>query len=151
MKHKTKSILDKRDDDHTQLLNNLTVLIVDDEPMIRTLVKREFSNYGCQVIEAENALDAAFILEERKIDVVISDVRMEGGDGDELLKIIGPHETRRDKGPVVIMMSGYSVLTSDQAEKYGADALLQKPLSVKLLPAFVSRFLRARLAPEASR
>jgi CheY-like chemotaxis protein len=126
---------------HKGHLSNLTILVVDDEPLIRKLINREFTQFGCKVLEAENALDAFYLSNEHSLDIIISDVRMAGGDGIELLKTIKTDKSR--KRPIIVMMSGYSALTEKEAHKYGAVAFFQKPLSAKVLSQFIHKIMSA--------
>jgi CheY-like chemotaxis protein len=52
------------------------VLIADDDPMIREILRDELSNFYCDVFEADNPMDALAILKEQQVSLVISDVRM---------------------------------------------------------------------------
>ncbi|MEN9360473.1 MAG: hypothetical protein RL095_2008 [Verrucomicrobiota bacterium] len=80
-----------------------TLLIVDDEELIRELLRRHFSFQGFQVLSAADGEEALMILAEQKVDVVISDIMMPNMDGTELIQRI------RAEYPImrVIMMTGY--------------------------------------------
>ena len=70
-----------------------TILVVDDDEAIRTLLQEELSDEGYRVIIAGNARDALKKVEEEALDLVILDIRMPGMDGLEALpRILGLKE-----------------------------------------------------------
>src|SRR6056297_329354 len=80
-----------------------TLLIVDDEKSIRELYKEEFSDEGYDVILASSGNEAVDIIKEKKVDLVILDIRMPGKDG-----IIALEEMLRErKNLPVIINSAY--------------------------------------------
>src|SRR5262245_62156289 len=85
----------------------LNVLVVDDEPDLREMVSFEFELKGHQVHSAENGSAAFDVFQKNPIDIVITDVRMPGGDGPELLDKV------KSKNPAVpvIFITGFSDIT----------------------------------------
>ena len=79
------------------------ILIVDDEPQIRSLLSVAFKRAGFEVRAAPNGGDAVECCSKQAFDVVLSDVRMPGMDGHQLMQWIAVHrpETR------TVLMSGY--------------------------------------------
>jgi DNA-binding NtrC family response regulator len=115
-----------------------TLLIVDDEAELRALLNNLFSLAGAEVLTADNGRCAFRVLEEKRVDAVISDVRMPEADGMELLGWI----RKRDlKVPHVFLLTGFSDVTTEQAVEQGATALLQKPFDVRQLMQLVSNAL----------
>lgn len=105
-------------------LSGKRVLVVDDEPAIRSILREEFEDANAVVQEAENGQLAFSMLSKIEFDVVASDIRMPGGDGVQLLDRIRSELTR--KLPV-ILISGYSDITIDEAYNRGANLVLGKP------------------------
>jgi len=102
------------------------LLIVDDELEIREMLSRNFRMKGFDVSLAENGKVALDILEETKIDVVISDIMMPVISGTELLRTI------RKEYPMirVIMITGYVTLENALAcMRVGAQTCVFKPFS----------------------
>ena len=100
------------------------VLIVDDEPDLRELLRLELEAHGWQVEEAANGHDAWRLLQSRDVDVVLTDLRMPGGSGLELV------EKLRERGappPEIFLMSGYADVSLEQTRALGAHPLLAKP------------------------
>ena len=65
------------------------LLVVEDDPAQRSQLAGFLRDLGADVGEAENGIEALAILDEALYDVVISDLRMPGMDGEELLRRIG--------------------------------------------------------------
>ncbi|MBI5481792.1 MAG: response regulator [Deltaproteobacteria bacterium] len=65
-----------------------TVLLVDDEPNVRSSLRRSLRGEGYDFVEASNPEEAIEILKQRKVDVVISDLTMPGMGGLEFIKIV---------------------------------------------------------------
>ncbi|MCU0766337.1 MAG: sigma-54 dependent transcriptional regulator [Gammaproteobacteria bacterium] len=123
------------------------VLVVDDEPDIRDLVKEILEDEDYRVVAAEDGRAARQALREGKPDLILLDIWMPDVDGITLLK-----EWAEDEGlPCpVIMMSGHgTVETAVEATRLGAYDFLEKPLSLAKLLLTVERALEAdRLAKE---
>jgi CheY-like chemotaxis protein len=99
------------------------LLVVDDEEDLRDVIRYHFTRRGYQVIEAGCAVEALRLLRERPVDVVISDMRMPGGDGTEILRT-----ARALEPPVpVILISGYYPSDDEPLRSDGAAAVLAKP------------------------
>ena len=67
---------------------NIHILVVDDEEPIRNMFQQAIKGAGYDCINAGNAGDALKILEEKNVDVVITDIEMPGLNGIELTKIV---------------------------------------------------------------
>jgi two-component system nitrogen regulation response regulator GlnG len=66
---------------------------------------------------------------------IVSDVRMAGGDGIELLKNV--HEANLEPSPAVFLITGFADITPAQAESLGARGMLSKPFNLKQLRELV--------------
>jgi CheY-like chemotaxis protein len=98
-----------------------TILVVDDDEAIRTLLQEELSDEGYRVILAGNARDALKKVEEEALDLVILDIRMPGMDGLEALpRILGLKE-----GLPVILNSAYTQY-QESFMSWAADAYVVK-------------------------
>jgi len=123
------------------------VLIVDDEPQIRTLLKATLGRAGYVVVEAANAREALSAKAIDKPDVVLLDLGLPDRDGLELVELL-----RGDPRSALIVVSA-----RDQTEQkvaaldLGADDYVTKPFDTEELLARVRASLRQRLASEAER
>jgi len=111
-------------------LENRKILIVDDEPMLREILRDVLEFEGATIHEAENGRQAFDLHQREKFDAVISDIRMPGGDGLELLMSLRNVDCCT---PVVMLITGFSDLSHDAAYSLGADAVLSKPFDVNEL------------------
>jgi len=102
----------------------LSILIVDDEQVVRESLVHWFTEEGYEVEASDSAPEALSRLASREIDLVIADIRMPGMDGIELLEKIKSEQLDTS----VIMMTGYaSVETAVRALKHGAFDYITKP------------------------
>lgn len=102
------------------------VLVVDDDPQVRTLCRTTLEESGYFVKEAANGKEALTATEETAFDLVALDLSMPDMDGFEFLKVV---RVRVPK-PKVIAMSGFMGGTMlPTAKLFGAFATLNKPFS----------------------
>lgn len=117
-------------------------LIVDDEPDIREILADELRFEGAEVFEAHNGKAAENILlqtpADKKFDVVITDIRMPGGDGLSLAKAI---QEMPDPKPVVFLVTGFADVPPAEAYDIGAEGYFTKPFPLELLKREISRML----------
>lgn len=128
-------------------MNAPYILVVDDEPDIRDLVKEILQDEGYTVATAENATAAREARRAQRPDLILLDIWMPDTDGISLLK----EWSEGDHLPCpVIMMSGHgTVETAVEATRLGAYDFIEKPLSMAKLLLTVERALDAdRLARE---
>jgi DNA-binding NtrC family response regulator len=124
------------------------ILVVDDEPDIREIVRDILVDEGYDVVVAEDGDSARQQRRQRRPDLVLLDIWMPDVDGITLLK-----EWRSEEGrdaPPVVMMSGHgTVETAVEATRLGAYDFLEKPLSMAKLLLTVEHALEAdKLAQE---
>ena len=102
-----------------------SVLIVDDEEVVRLSHARVLSNPWCQVETASNGREALQALERRSFDVVLLDLRMPEMGGLDVLRVI----KERWPDSEVVVITGYaSIETAKEAVRLGAYDYLSKPL-----------------------
>ena len=105
------------------------LLIVDDDATVRESLGEALSEAGYDVRTAEDAARALAALATRAPDVVLTDVRMPGLDGLELLRLL----RERSPGVQVILMTAYDDMpTVAAAMRQGATDFLVKPLHASL-------------------
>jgi two-component system, NtrC family, response regulator len=99
------------------------VLVVDDEPEICRTLKNYLALSGYNVLTANSGQEALEIAKRQKIHVVLSDIKMPGMDGLELLEKMREH----DFSTQVIMMTGFSTfqITLRALEKGATDYVLK--------------------------
>jgi len=116
-----------------------TILVVDDELGIRALLSEILTDEGHTVELAENAAQARQVRERARPDLVLLDIWMPDVDGITLLKEWG---ASGQLNMPVIMMSGHGTIdTAVEATKYGANAFLEKPITLQKLLRAVEQAL----------
>ena len=125
-----------------------TILVVDDELGIRALLSEILSDEGHTVEVAENAAKARQLREQCQPDLVLLDIWMPDVDGITLLKEWG---ASGQLTMPVIMMSGHGTIdTAVEATKFGAQAFLEKPITMQKLLRTVEQGLAKPAAPRAA-
>ncbi len=112
------------------------ILVVDDEPLKRITLQIELSEHGYEVYEAADAQAAARIFDARPIDVMVSDIRMPGMNG---LDLLTHFKQVRPEGEVILMTAYATVETAVLAIKRGAYDYLTKPFTTQDLLAKLER------------
>ncbi len=102
---------------------------------------RPARNLSVKVLEAENGRQAFAYFQEKPVDVIISDVRMPGGSGIELLERIRELKCAQ---PIVILVSAHSDINESEALKRGAQGFFPKPCHCEIILEKISAFLLER-------
>ncbi|OGR88984.1 MAG: hypothetical protein A2992_07105 [Elusimicrobia bacterium RIFCSPLOWO2_01_FULL_59_12] len=122
------------DKNRPQPPKTLMVLVVDDEPGFRNLLKWELNNRGMSVETAENGAEGVQRAGETKFDVIITDITMPEMDGLKLLENIKKTNPQTE----VIVATGFgAVETAVHAMKKGAFDFVLKPYDLEHLMARV--------------
>ncbi len=119
--------------------NGETILVVDDDDLLRASVVRTLRRFGYGTVAAESAEQALALLETRTVDAMVLDIRLPGTDGHAMLREL----KRRDLFvPVVMASGGASVNDAVEAFRSGAVVdFLTKPFPAKELAAAIHRAL----------
>jgi two-component system cell cycle sensor histidine kinase/response regulator CckA len=121
-----------------ELWGSGTVLLVEDEPMVRSVAERALTRHGYKVITADNGEDALEVLGRgEEIDLLISDVVMPGMDGPTMVA-----EARQSRPDLkVLFMSGYAEEQLRESLNVENVSFLPKPFSVQDLAEAAKRAL----------
>ena len=122
----------------TELWGTGTILLVEDEPMVRTVAERALTRHGYKVLTATNGEEALEIVEDGKeIALLISDVVMPLMDGPTMVR-----EVRKGRPDVpILFMSGYAEEQLRKSIDIANVAFLPKPFSVQELAEAVRKAL----------
>ncbi|KAA3595921.1 MAG: sigma-54-dependent Fis family transcriptional regulator [Calditrichaeota bacterium] len=117
-------------------LANLNVLVVDDQEDVRRGLNRLISTLGCKVSMSHSAEDALKILSRKPVDIVFTDLKMDGMSGEELLKEIN----QRWANIVVVLITGHGTIElAVKCLRNGASHFITKPFDNKEILKFVER------------
>lgn len=117
-----------------------SILIVDDEPTARTLLRLILVRAGFNVVEAINGYQALERLEETAVDLVLLDVMMPGMSGIEVCEKIRADE-KTAVVPVLLLSAKTDVLSIRRGLSAGADKYLTKPISPDVLLSHLHKAL----------
>lgn len=114
-----------------------TVLLVDDEPMIRDVLKDILCAFDIDIFESSDGHAACQIITSNKIDLVVSDINMPGQSG---LKLISFCQSQTNP-PAVFLISGNMEENEAQALSLGARCVFEKPINFKLFLSEAQKYL----------
>jgi two-component system, OmpR family, KDP operon response regulator KdpE len=126
-------------------MNAASILVVDDEPQIRRVMRSTLTNHGYVILEAKSGEEAIEVARREKPDLILLDVNMPGMNGVEACR-----EIRRGSAAPIIMLTVRNaerdkVLALDA----GADDYVAKPFGMEELLARIRAALRRHSAAEA--
>ena len=116
----------------------MTILIVDDEVLIRNVIKEYLLNAGHKVLEATDGFDALRVISDNKVDLIVLDIMMPKMDGFTCLS-----EIRKTKNiPVIMLSARKEEIDKLNSFDLGVDDYVTKPFSPKELVARVKAHLK---------
>ena len=129
----------------SEILSGLRVLVVDDEPDARELMKAALESRGAAVITAGDTNEALETLKRRKPDVIISDIGMPGEDGYALIRHVRRLSEEQGGATPAAAVSAYVGEESRQeALAAGYELYVDKPLDPEELIAVVRKLAKDR-------
>ena len=120
----------------------LCILVVDDEKNIRDGLSRALELDGYEVLTAEDGKYAQEVLAKRRVDLVLTDLKMPRVGGEELLKHIAGTQPNL---PVIVLTGHGTVENAVVAMRHGAYDFLTKPVHLDRLSMLVKRALESRV------
>ncbi|MBR1638777.1 MAG: sigma-54-dependent Fis family transcriptional regulator [Treponema sp.] len=129
-------------------MKKFTILTIDDEENIRNGLADNFELEGYNVAEAENGKKGLELVAAGGIDLVITDLRMDGISGEEVVRRIA---TEHPGIPVIVLTGHGSIDDATAAIKAGAFDFLTKPLDLDHLNIVVKNALRGKELAEQNR
>ncbi|MGC1182248.1 sigma-54-dependent transcriptional regulator [Legionella sp.] len=118
------------------------VLIVEDDPVLREALAETMTIAGHSYITAKDGKEALVLLELHSPAIVLSDIRMDEMDGNQLLDGI---QRKRPGLPVILMTAYGSVQDAVDVMRRGAVDYLQKPFSAQALIEKINQFIKVEL------
>lgn len=126
----------------------MTILTIDDEENIRNGLADNFELEGYDVLKASNGKEGLALIAQGNVDLVITDLRMDGMSGEEVVR----HVTTENPGIPIIVLTGHgSIDDATAAIKSGAYDFLTKPLDLDHLNLIVKNALKGKIQAEKIR
>jgi DNA-binding NtrC family response regulator len=116
--------------------DTVSILVVDDDLAMSNLLGKLLAREGYQIVEAGGGDAALKILQSREIDIVVSDAKMPGMDGFELLRQV---KRMRPEIGYIIMTAHGDVYSVKDALSLGADEYITKPFNSHEISLVVER------------
>jgi two-component system, chemotaxis family, chemotaxis protein CheY len=121
----------------------LSLLIVDDSPMMRSFIRRVLALSGLpehEIAEAGDGEEALRVMQGQRVDVVLSDINMPKMSGSELIRTMREEPALRDI-PVIVVSTDSTLQRIESMRAYGARGYLSKPFPPEALRAEIERVL----------
>ena len=111
------------------------ILVIDDEEMVTLSLKKLLKKSGYEVDTANNGTDVMKKIKEANFDLIISDIRMPGEDGIEIVKKIRAYlqDNKKDKIPEILITGYASEDKYQSAVELQVRAYINKPFDIKEL------------------
>lgn len=119
----------------------MNILVVDDEKLIRNVIRDYLENESMNVYEAEDGRDAIRVFKEEKIDLVVLDIMMPVMDGYETLKEI----RKISEVPIIMLTAMKEEIDKLHSFDMGVDDYVTKPFSPRELTARVKAVLKRNI------
>lgn len=114
-----------------------TILVVDDEPGIRTMIQFELTQQGHQILTADSGAAALDVLKGARVDLILTDMRMPQMDGLDLVV-----QVRKALPQVpIVLMTGFVEDRVREVQKYNLSATLNKPFTIDQMNDVVGKIL----------
>lgn len=123
-----------------------TVLVVEDDPALRTLLMRLLREEGFQPLSASHGAEMARVLETNTVDLILLDVMLPGSNGFDLCRLV----RRESDVPIVMLSARHDETDRLIGLELGADDYIGKPFSKKELIARIRAILRRTQAGSQS-
>jgi CheY-like chemotaxis protein len=121
---------------------NHTIVIVDDEEIVRYTLRKKLAKFGYKVISLDKGEDALYLLKNavEPVDFLITDIKLRKMDGIELLRHISSLDS-----PVPVLLTGHgNVEDAVKALRYGACDFIKKPVDANQVASIIRHVLKVR-------
>ncbi|MDX1670807.1 MAG: response regulator transcription factor [Balneolaceae bacterium] len=117
----------------------MNVLVIEDDPSVRTLVRAVLEHDGSDVMQAENAKQGEELAVNEDFDIIILDLGLPDGDGYEVAKNIRDQDITT---PILVLSAEQETDVKIKCLKVGADDYLTKPFNTEELMARIEAITR---------
>jgi CheY-like chemotaxis protein len=120
-------------------LDNVTVLVLDDNPLVLKLARALLEREGCTVLTAASWIEFNHVLAANTPDIIFLDVNLPSIKGNRLSEVLKSQSNKRDI-PVVLISDLPERALEEMFPSSGADAWMRKPLTREKLVEVINRF-----------
>lgn len=123
----------------------MKVLLVEDNPVNRTLTRRLLEKLGCDVMTANDGEAAASLWQVNPFDLIFMDCVMPRVDGFEATRRLRQWEAtnQRDRTPVVALTASAMEEDEEKCRRAGMDSFVAKPVNIEMLRAVLEQYCKA--------
>lgn len=115
------------------------ILVVDDSPTMRNLVRRVLEIEGHAVTEAEDGLNGLKTATSQPLDLIVADINMPRMDGYQMISGIRDYKSKEDL-PVIVLTTETSDRSKQKMKQVGANGWIAKPFEDDVLVKLINRF-----------
>ncbi len=123
-----------------QKIETRTILVVDDDEIMRSALKRILENEGYKVLMAVDGLELSKVLETTRLDMILLDVNLPWVDGYELCRLIKDHHSLKEV-PLVLVSARKSKQDIQQGFDAGCNDYVTKPFDIDYMTGVINRML----------
>lgn len=125
--------------------SRMRVLLVEDNPVNRTLTRRLLEKLGCEVLTANDGQAASALWQWHQFDVVFMDCVMPRMDGYEATRQLRAWESNHGRGRVPVVALTASAMEEDEerCREVGMDSFVAKPVNLEMLRAVLEQYCKA--------
>lgn len=116
------------------------VLVIDDSPLVRDLIKQALSNTGVEVVEASNGKEALQLLKRFSPDLILLDVMMPEMDGIMFIQELNDIKGYKDI-PIIVLTALSERYLLDKIKAFSVKDIVAKPFSPTKLRNLVQRYI----------
>lgn len=138
------ALLSQEDKTDFNIFNGLTIIVVDDNEDILVLITYILESYGIEVLTVSSASAALRIIQQSRVDLLISDIAMPEEDGYSLIekvRLLTPTPIREI--PAIALTAYADKQTHEKAVKSGFQICLNKPCSKEQLLTQIAKLLQS--------
>lgn len=122
------------------MVDTRSILVVDDDEIMRSALKRILENEGYKVILAVDGLELSKILETTRFDMILLDVNLPWVDGYELCRLIKDHHALKDV-PLVLVSARKSKQDIQAGFDAGCNDYVTKPFDIDYMTGVINKIL----------
>lgn len=123
-----------------QKIDTRQILVVDDDEIMRSALKRILENEGYKVVMAVDGLELSKILETTRLDMILLDVNLPWVDGYELCRLIKDHHSLKDV-PLILVSARKGKEDIQQGFDAGCNDYVTKPFDIDYMTGVINKAL----------